>query len=235
MPTPHINAADGDFAPAVLMPGDPLRAKRIAEQYFESPRLVTEVRGILGYTGTVNGRPISVMGSGMGMPSLTIYATELIRHYGVQRIVRVGTMGGASDVLSLGDVVAASGAHTDSAIITRKIPGATFSATPTFSLLRAAVEHAEANAIPLHVGTVFTTDVFYQPEDQTVARLLAHGTLAIEMEAAGLYAIGAELGIETLTVGTISDYVHRSEEMTSEQRETTFGDAVRVAIAALQS
>lgn len=235
MPTPHIAAAEGDFAPRVIMPGDPRRAKLIAERYFDDAKLVTEVRGILGYTGTVNGQPISVMASGMGMPSLTIYATELIRHYGVTRIVRVGTLGGAQDVLELGDVIIASAAHTDSNMASLRIPGAHFSAVPTFGLLRAAADHAAARGIRAHVGPVFTTDAFYQPDNDTVARLIAHGTLAVEMEAAGLYTVGAAEGIETLMVGTISDHVYKTEEMTSEQRELTFGGAVEVAIAALQS
>jgi len=235
LPTPHISAQEGDFAPNVIMPGDPRRAKLIAETYFDAPRLVTEVRGILGYTGTIAGRPISVMASGMGSPSVSIYATELARAYGVTRIVRVGTMGGAQDFLELGDVIAASAAHTDSAMTVRRVPGVNYSAAPTFSLLRAAVEHAETAGIRLHVGPIFTTDAFYQPENDTVAKLIAMGTLAVEMEAAALYTVGAAEGFQTLMVGTVSDHVFKTEEMSSEEREKTFGRAVEVAIAALQS
>jgi purine-nucleoside phosphorylase len=233
MPTPHIGAADGDFAPDVIMPGDPRRAKAIAERFFESPRLVTEVRGILGYTGTYQGRPISVIASGMGMPSMTIYATELVRNYGVRRIVRTGTMGGAQDYLSIGDVVAASSAHTDSAMTAARIPGVSFSHTPTFGLLRKAVEFGESSGKKLHVGPVFTTDAFYQPDPELAKVLVRHGTVAIEMEAAGLYAVAAAEGIEALTLGTVSDHVFKSEEMSAQDRENTFEDMVEFALAAL--
>jgi purine-nucleoside phosphorylase len=233
MPTPHIGAAAGDFAPDVIMPGDPRRAKAIAERFFDDARLVTEVRGILGYTGTYQGRPISVLASGMGMPSMTIYATELVRHYGVTRIVRTGTMGGAQDYLKIGDVVAASSAHTDSAMTAARIPGVNFSHAPTFGLLRKAVEFGESSGKLLHVGPVFTTDAFYQPDPELAKVLVAYGTVAIEMEAAGLYAVAAAEGIEALTLGTVSDHVFKSEEMSSDERESTFEDMVEFALAAL--
>ena len=233
MPTPHIGAADGDFAPDVLMPGDPRRATLIAEQYFENPRLVTEVRGIVGYTGTYQGRPISVMASGMGMPSMTIYATELIRHYGVKRIVRVGTMGGAQDYLKLGDVVAASAAHTDSAMTAARIPGVNFSHVPSFPLLRKAVEFGERESKQLYVGPVFTTDAFYQPDPELAIKLAAHGTVAVEMEAAALYAVAAAEGVEALMLGTVSDHVLKTEEMSAEDREKTFQTMVEFALASL--
>ena len=148
MATPHIDAEPGDFAPAVLMPGDPRRAKLIAETLFESPRLVNEVRGILGYTGTFDGRPISVLASGMGCPSITIYATELYRFFGVRRIIRVGTAGGMQEALQLGDVIAASAAHTDSAMASARIPGVSMSHAPTFELLASAVGAARAANCP---------------------------------------------------------------------------------------
>ncbi|MCU1526944.1 MAG: DeoD-type purine-nucleoside phosphorylase [Frondihabitans sp.] len=235
MPTPHINANDGDIAPLVLMPGDPRRATLIAERFFDEPRLVNEVRGILAYTGTVDGRAMTVMASGMGMPSVTIYATELARHYGVKRIVRVGTMGGAQDFLRLGDVIAASAAHTDSAMSTVRIPGVSMSHAPTFSLLRAAVEHGERTGKTLHVGAVFTTDSFYQPNPAVGAQMVAHGVLGIEMEAAGLYAVGAAEGIETLMIGTVSDHLYKTEEMSPAERESTFEGVLPFAIAALAS
>lgn len=235
MPTPHISAEPGDFAPHVLMPGDPRRAKLIAERFFESPRLVTEVRGILGYTGTYQGEPISVLASGMGMPSASIYATELARFYGVTRIVRCGTVGGARDDTHIGDVVAASSAHTDSAMTLRRFPGIQFSHTPTFSLLRAAVEYGETSGKKLHVGPVFTTDAFYQPETDTVDALVKTGLVAVEMEAAGLYAVAAVEGIEALMVGTVSDHLYLQQEMSAEERETTFETMVEFGLAALQS
>lgn len=230
MATPHISAEPGDFAPDLLMPGDPRRAKLIAETFFESPRLVTEVRGILGYTGTYRGRPISVLASGMGMPSLAIYATELARHFGVERIVRVGTVGALQPHLQVGDVVAASSAHTDSAMTSEWVPGVSFSHAPSFALLRKVVEHAEASGKAIHVGPLFTTDQFYSPNTAAVPQLIEYGTLGVEMEAAGLYAVGLKEGFETLMVGTISD--KPGADMTAAERETTFADMVSFALAA---
>ena len=152
MPTPHISAAEGDFAPDILLPGDPRRATRIAEAFLDDARLVTEVRGIVGYTGTHNGRPVSVMATGMGMPSATIYATELIRHYGVKRLVRVGTAGGIHPDLALGDVIAASAAHTDSDMTAHRLPGVHYSHAPSFALLRATADHADDAGVALRVG-----------------------------------------------------------------------------------
>lgn len=235
MPTPHIAAEPGDFAPHLLMPGDPRRAKRVAEQFFENPRLVTEVRGILGYTGDYRGRPISILASGMGMPSISIYATELARHYGVKRIIRIGTVGGMAPQLELGDVIAALAAHTDSNMTALRLPGVNFSHAPAFNLLRAAVEHGEKTGARLHVGSVFTSDAFYAPDPTVTAKLTALGTLAVEMEAAALYAIGAAEGIETLMLGTVSDLLDGRGEMSAAERETTFIAMVELALAALQS
>lgn len=232
MPTPHIAAEPGDFAPVVLMPGDPRRARRIAEELFDDARLVTEVRGILGFTGTVDGRPISVLASGMGGPSMAIYATELARFYGVTRIVRVGTAGGLSSDLELGSVVAASAAHTDSAMTTRWVPGVALSAAPSFALLAAAVAAADRDAVPLRVGPVFSSDTFYS-DDQSVLRKLADlGTLATEMETATLYAVGAREGIETLALVTVTDDLVSDRHLSTDERETGFGTAARLAIAA---
>ncbi|MCS5715455.1 purine-nucleoside phosphorylase [Herbiconiux sp. CPCC 205716] len=231
MPTPHIGALDGDFAPDVLMPGDPRRAKLIAETFFDSPRLVTEVRGILGYTGTFEGRPISVLASGMGIPSMSIYSTELARHYGVKRIVRVGTIGGIAPYLELGDVIAASAAHTNSAMTSEWVPGVTLSHAPSFGLLRKAVEFGEATGKRMHVGPLFTTDAFYNPDVDLVPRLLAYGTIGIDMEAAGLYAVALKEGFESLMVGTVSDLP--GSEMTAAEREATFENMVSFGLAAL--
>ena len=233
MTTAHIAAAPGDFAPDVLLPGDPRRAQRIAETFFDDPRLVTDVRGILGFTGSIGGRPISVLASGMGMPSVSIYATELARAFGVTRIVRTGTLGAMQEHVAIGDVVIASAAHTDSAMSELRIPGVHFSHAPSFALLRDAVAIATERGLPTHVGAVFTSDSFYGVRPETTAGLTAHGVLAVEMEAAGLYAVGAAEGIETLMVGTISDHVLREEEMTAQQRETTFVDMVTVALGSL--
>lgn len=232
MPTPHIAAEPGDIAPVVLMPGDPRRARRIAEELFDDPRLVTEVRGILGFTGTVDGHPISVLASGMGGPSIAIYATELARSYGVTRILRVGTAGGLSSDLALGSVVAASAAHTDSAMTTRWVPGVALSAVPSFGLLAAAVAAAERDAVPLRVGPVFSSDTFYSDDPGVTEKLAALGTLAVEMEAATLYAIGAREGIATLALVTVTDDLVSGRQLSSEERETGFGAAARLAIAA---
>jgi purine-nucleoside phosphorylase len=235
MPTPHISAAPGDFAPAVLMPGDPRRARRMAEELFDDARLVTEVRGILGYTGTVDGMPISVLASGMGSPSIAIYATELAREYGVERIIRVGTAGGLRADLELGSVVAASAAHTDSAMTSRWVPGVTLSAVPSFALLEAAVAAAARDAVALRVGPVYTSDSFYNPDPDLFPKLGALGTLAVEMEAAALYAVGAREQIETLALVTVTDDVLGGPSLSSEERETGFQAAARLAIAAALS
>ena len=230
MATPHLSAEPGDFAPVVLMPGDPRRARRIADEYFDDARPVTEVRGILGFTGTHGGRPVSVLASGMGGPSLAIYATELARFYGVSRIVRVGTAGGLRSGMPLGTVVAASVAHTDSAMTANWAPGVSLAAAPAFALLRAAVEAAERDGIPLQVGPVFSSDTFYRDEPPT--GLARFGTLAVEMEAATLYAVGAKEGVETLALLTVTDDLTTGEQLSSEERETGFGAAARLALAA---
>lgn len=235
MATPHIDAEPGDFAPAVLMPGDPRRAKRIAETMFDSPRLVNEVRGMLGYTGTVDGQPISVMGSGMGCPSITIYATELYRLFGVRRIVRVGTAGGMHPSLELGDLVAASAAHTDSAMAAGRIPGVSMSHTPTFELLVAAVAAARSSGLPMRVGPIFASDHFHLSRPEVMAALTAHGTLAAEMESSALFAAAAAEGGESLTVLTVVDHIGRGEKMTAAEREHCFEDMSRIAIAAALS
>ena len=230
MATPHISAEPGEFAPVVLMPGDPRRARRIAEELFDEPRLVTEVRGILGFTGTHAGRPVSVLASGMGGPSIAIYATELARFYGVTRIVRVGTAGGLQPGMPLGTVVAASVAHTDSAITAGWVPGVSFGAAPAFALLRAAAEAAEREGIALRVGPVFSSDSFYG--DETPTRLARFGTLVVEMEAATLYAVGAREGIETLALVTVTDDLGTGARLSSDERETGFAAAARLALAA---
>jgi purine-nucleoside phosphorylase len=235
MPTPHIAAEPGDFAEDVLMPGDPLRARRIADEVLEDAKLVTDVRGILGYTGRYRGAALSVLASGMGLPSITIYATELAREYGVKRIVRVGTAGGLSPDVGMRDVVVALGAHTDSAMTAARIPGVSFSHVPSFPLLRKAMQVTEGwdDAARVHAGTVFSTDSFYLKRPELVAALRAHGALAVEMEAAGLYAVGSAEGIQTLAVLTVSDHLDKGLKMTSLERETAFADALRVALGAL--
>ncbi len=235
MSTPHISAEPGDFAPAVLMPGDPRRARRIAEQLFASPRLVTDVRGMLGFTGEVDGRPLSVMGSGMGQPSMTIYATELFRFYDVRRIIRVGTCGGIKRGLPVGSTVVAMGAHTDSSMNQQRIPGINFSAVASYGLVRAAVDAAGPED-RVEVGTVVSRDHFYfTPAGQTEA-LAAYGVLGVDMETAALYAAAAEFDREALTLLTVSDHLFdHSADMTAEERETDFQTSLRLAVAAALS
>ncbi|WP_130840440.1 purine-nucleoside phosphorylase [Corynebacterium neomassiliense] len=231
MATPHISAEPGDFAPDVLMPGDPYRARHIAETFFDDAELVTEVRGILGYTGTYQGRPVSVMASGMGIPSITIYATELARFYAVKRIIRVGTVGAIDPDLQIGDVVAASSAHTNSSLSSSVVPGVTLSSAPSFSLLRRAVEYGDRSGKPIKVGPVFTSDLFYGGGTDVIPGLLEIGTLGVEMEAAGLYTVAMREHIEALMLGTISD--KPGNDMTAHERETIFADVVNFALEAL--
>ncbi|MFI6434371.1 purine-nucleoside phosphorylase [Streptomyces sp. NPDC050759] len=232
MVTPHISAAPGDFAPDVLMPGDPRRARRIAETVLQDARLVTDVRGIEGYTGTYRGVPLSVLASGMGMPSVTIYATELFRFYGVRSIARVGTAGGIPASVGLRDVVVATAAHTDSAMGSRRIDGVHLSHAASFRLAAAAAR-AAGTGQHIHVGPVFTTDHFYLERPALFERLEAHGTLAVEMEAAGLYATAAAEGGHALAVLTVSDHVRHPEALTPAERETDFDRAVTIAATAL--
>ncbi|VTR77639.1 MULTISPECIES: purine-nucleoside phosphorylase [Cellulomonas] len=233
MPTPHISAEPGDFAPDVLMPGDPRRATRIAETVLEDARLVTEVRGVLGYTGTWQGRPVSVMASGMGVPSIAIYATELFRFYGVQRIIRIGTAGGMARHLQLGDVVIATAAHTDSGLSERRVPGVHYSHAPDFGLAAAAVAAGrETEGAGVHAGAVLTSDAFYADRPQVMQALVDHGTLAVEMEAAGLYAVADRERAKALAIMSISDFTFQAAELSSAEREQLFDHAVQLGLAA---
>ncbi|MDR0283759.1 MAG: purine-nucleoside phosphorylase [Propionibacteriaceae bacterium] len=238
MATPHITAEPGDFAPAVLMPGDPKRAERMARLILDSPRLVTDVRGILGFTGTYAGdgphlgRPLSVMASGMGMPSITIYATELFRWYGVERIIRVGTAGGIAPAVAVGDVVVGVGAHTTSSMNELRIPGTHFSAVADFTMAAAAMQAAGAG-LRVHAGTVISEDHFYFKVPGQVEALAAYGVLCVEMEAAALYGVAAEHGKGALGVFTVSDHLTtEGTNMTAAERETHFQDALTLAVAA---
>ena len=233
MATPHISADDGAFAPAVIMPGDPKRAERIAAAVLAEARVVSDVRGIRAYTGLVDGMPLSVMASGMGMASITLYATELFRFYGVERVVRVGTAGGLSPRLTGGDVVVATAAHTTSSMNELRVPGVHFAAAADYGLVRAAMDAADGDP---HVvaGTVVTNDHFYREFLGGLNEALAaHSVLACEMEAAGLYGVAAAEGKQALAVLTISNHITvPGRAMTSAERETTFDRALRVALAA---
>ena len=233
MPTPHISAAPDRFADTVLLPGDPLRARHIAERCFDTPELVNEVRGALAYTGTFRGMPVSVLGTGMGIPSASIYATELVREYGVQRLVRVGSCGAVQERLQLRDVVLAAGACTDSQVNRARYAGLDFAAIADFELLRAAAEAAEAAGQEVAVGNVHSADLFYDPREGVVGAMQRMGVLAVEMEAAGIYGVAAEHGARALTVLTVSDHILRGEQTSSQERQTTFDTMVDIALDGL--
>ncbi|TVP74616.1 MAG: purine-nucleoside phosphorylase [Nitriliruptor sp.] len=233
MPTPHLSAAPGQFADTVLLPGDPLRARHIAERCFDDPEQVNEVRGALAYTGSYQGMPISVLGTGMGIPSASIYTTELVREYGVQRLVRVGSCGAVQEELALRDIVLAIGACTDSGVNRARYDGLDFAATADFHLLRAAVEAAEARDQAVAIGNVHSADQFYDPRGTLVETMRGMGVLAVEMEAAGIYGVAAEHGVRALTVLTVSDHILRDEQTSSDERERTFDDMVDIALDGL--
>jgi purine-nucleoside phosphorylase len=233
MPTPHISAEKGDFAPSILLPGDPLRAKHIADTYLDQAREVNAVRNMLAYTGTFQGTPISVMGTGMGIPSASIYATELITEFGVQRLVRVGSCGGILPTVKIRDVILAIGACTDSGVNRARYGGLDFAATADFGLLRAAADAAAARGVEVKVGNVHSADLFYNPDPAAFDRMEAMGVLAVEMEAAGLYGAAAENGARALTIATVSDHVRTGESTTPEERQQTFNEMVEIALDAI--
>lgn len=230
MATPHINANPGDFAETVLMPGDPLRAKHIAETFLEDAKLVTTVRNILGYTGTYQGKKVSVMGSGMGIPSFSIYATELIKFYGVKNIIRIGSCGAVKNDVKVRDVIIALGASTDSQVNRTRLDGFDFSAIATYSLVEKAVAAARDKGIEARVGNIFTSDYFYNPKEDLIDTLDKYGILAVEMEAAGLYGVAAEHGANALAICTVSDHIRTGEALSAEERQLSFNEMVEVAL-----
>ncbi len=227
--TPHIEASPGDFAGTVLMPGDPLRAKHIAETFLENAELINSVRGINGFTGSYRGEKVSVMASGMGMPSIGIYSYELFHFYGVETIIRIGTAGAVSPKLRLRDLVFGMGACTDSNYALQyELPG-TFAPIATYALLQKAVETAEKMKLPYLVGNLVSSDVFYN-DRPTTEKWQKMGVLAVEMEAAALYMNAARAGKNALAICTISDSLLTGETTSSGERETGFDDMVRLAL-----
>ena len=230
VPTPHNGAKEGDFAKTVLMPGDPLRAKYIAETYLENPRLVTSVRNMLGYTGAYKGKEISVMGGGMGMPSVGIYTYELFNFYGVENIIRIGSAGALSDKLKLKDVVIGMGACTDSNYAAQYgLPG-TFAPIADYGLLRRAVEVAEKQGTNVVVGNVLSSDAFYNANKNANDLWKSMGVLAVEMEAAALYMNAAKAGKNALCILSISDHIYSGEELSAEERQVGFGKMMEIAL-----
>jgi purine-nucleoside phosphorylase len=227
----HIGAAPGEIAPLVLFPGDPRRATWIAETFLEGAKCYSEVRGMFGYTGTWNGRPVSVQGSGMGQPSLAIYVNELFREYDVQTIIRVGSCGALAERLALRDLVIASGACTDSSMNRIAFEGLDYAPVADFGLLRDAAAAAERHG-GAHVGLMFSSDSFYPARPELTTRMVEHGVLAVEMEASALYTLAARFGRRALTICTVSDQVVTGEAISAGEREQTFGTMVEIALEA---
>ena len=233
MATPHINAELGAFAETVLMPGDPLRAKMLADTYLSDVVQVNGVRNMLGFTGIYEGQRISVMGSGMGIPSVSIYAHELFSQFGVERIIRIGTCGAVQPHIQLSELVIAMGACTDSNVNRKRLAGHDFAAICDYRLLERVVRHADVQNLAVHVGNVFSADLFYEPQDGLFGRLQKMGLLAVEMEAAGLYGVAAELGKKALTVLTVSDHILTGERLTAQQRQDDLNAMMRLSLEAL--
>ena len=230
MPTPHNNAVKGEIAKTVLMPGDPLRAKFIAENFLKNVKQYNSVRNMFGYTGTYKGKEISVQGSGMGIPSISIYSHELYTEYDVENIIRIGSAGAYSDDLELGDVIFGMGACTDSNFAMQyDLPG-TFAPIADFGLLRRAVENAEALGVAYKVGNIVSTDAFYHKRPDCNDEWKSMGVLAVEMEAAGLYMNAAALGKKALCIATISDHIYKGTALPPEAREKTFTDMMEIAL-----
>jgi purine-nucleoside phosphorylase len=230
--TPHINAKPGDFAETVLFPGDPLRAKHIAETFLDDARLVTDVRNMFGFTGTYRGERVSVMGSGMGIPSASIYATELIKDYGVRNIIRVGTCGAVSRDIQVLDVIIGMGACTDSKVNRMRFNGHDFAAICDYGLLRKAVDAAEAKGVPVKVGNIYSADLFYTPQPEMFDLMEKLNILAVDMEAAGIYGVAAEYGANALTILTVSDHIRTGVQTSPEERQTKFNAMLEIALEA---
>jgi len=225
-----MNAAPGDFAETVLMPGDPLRAQYIADTWFDNSRRVTDVRNMWGFTGEYKGKPISVMAHGMGIPSVSIYVTELIESYGVKRVLRVGSCGTSHPDVKMRDLIIAQGASTDSNVNRMRFGGYDLAALASFDLVQKAVAAAEAQKLRYHVGNIFSADLFYTPDPDMFETLAKYNVYGVEMEAAGLFPIAAEHGVEALAICTVSDDIRSGEALTADERATTFDEMITVAL-----
>lgn len=230
--TVHIGAKPGEIAETVLMPGDPYRARWAAQTFLEGAELVNEVRGMLGYTGTWRGNRVTIQGSGMGMPSLSIYANELIRDYGAKTLIRIGSCGGMQDKVGIRDVIIAMTASTITSPSSGIFREFNFAPAADYGLLAAAVKAAEGKGATTHVGGIYSSDVFYAERPDLDEQMMRHGILGVEMEAAELYALAARHGCRALAVLTVSDHLKTGEALPSEDREKTFGDMVEIALEA---
>lgn len=226
----HIGAKKGEIAETILLPGDPLRAKWIAETFFENPVLFNEVRGMYGYTGTYKGKRVSCMGTGMGVPSTSIYAHELITEYGVKNLIRVGSAGSYQEHVKVRDIVLAMAASSTSGVNELRFGGADYAPTADFGLFMKAVEAAKAKSIKLKAGNVLTSDEFYADEFESYKKWSKFGVLCVEMESAGLYTVAAKHNVNALSILTISDSLVTGERTTAKERETTFKDMMEIAL-----
>ncbi|MBT8131651.1 MAG: purine-nucleoside phosphorylase [Gammaproteobacteria bacterium] len=234
MATKHMNAARGDFAASVLMPGDPLRAKYIAETYLEDARLVTDVRNMLGFTGTYKDIPVSVMAHGMGIPSVSIYATELMTEHDVRRIIRVGSCGTVNAATGLREIIIAMGACTDSAVNRMRFGGYDYSSIASFELLQNAVRVAANHKVQYQVGNVFSADLFYTADVPMFDTMEKYNILGLEMEAAGLYALAAEHNVDALAICTVSDNLRTGAALTADERSSTFDEMIKIALETVE-
>jgi purine-nucleoside phosphorylase len=230
--TPHISAKPGDIAETVLMPGDPYRARWAAQTFLQDAVLVSETRGMMGYTGTWHGHRVTIQGSGMGMPSLSIYANELIRTYGAKTLIRIGSAGAMQPHVQVRDVVLAMTASTLGSPSRGLFRDLNFAPCADFALLSAAHARAVAMGVRYHVGGIYSSDTFYDERDDNQAQMQRHGVLCVEMEAAELYAVAVRHGARALAVLTISDHLLTNEALPADQRERSFGDMVDIALTA---
>ncbi|MEP1585787.1 MAG: purine-nucleoside phosphorylase [Tateyamaria sp.] len=230
--TVHIGAKPGQIAPTVLMPGDPYRAKWAAKTFLDNAELVNEVRGMLGFTGTWRGHPVTIQGSGMGMPSLSIYANELISEYDVQTLIRIGSCGGMQPHVDIRDVIIAMTASTITSPSSGIFREVNYAPCADYALLSAAVKAAANKDAKTHVGGIYSSDVFYAERPDLDEQMVRHGILAVEMEAAELYTLAARHGRRALAVLTVSDHLQTGAALPSEERERSFGDMVEIALEA---
>ena len=228
----HLNAKENQIAPTVLLPGDPLRAQHIAQTFLEGAVQHNTVRGMLGFTGTYRGQPVSVQGTGMGMPSAGIYVHELIHSYGAQTLVRVGTCGSYQQGVHVRDIVLGQAACTDSNLNFTRFGGLSYAPIADFGLLMAAYQRAQARGFAAHVGNIMSSDIFYQDDPKSFQMWADHGVLAVEMEAAALYTQAATAGVRALTILTVSDHLVTNEVTTAEERQSTFNQMIEVALEA---
>ncbi len=231
MATKHMNAAAGDFDDTVLMPGDPLRAQYIADTYLDDARRVTDVRNMWGFTGSYKGRPVSVMAHGMGIPSASIYCTELITEYDVKRVIRVGSCGSSHPDVKLRDIIIAMGASTDSNCNRMRFGGYDLAALASYDLVQKAVRAAKDQGVRYHVGNIFSADLFYTPDPDMFETMAKYDIYGVEMEAAGIFPVAAENGAEALAICTVSDDIVSGDALTTDERATTFDEMILVALA----